>query len=76
MSEKDETEGSPLKYGHVIAAGFGLAFGGYVAKFALGLFSSLPYLPNPDFFSIFQSIGIIIIIVGLAGEIYDVVRSQ
>lgn len=74
MSRENKGGGSPLKHGHVIAAGFGLAIGGYVAKYVLELFS-LSHLPDPDFFLIFPSIGIIIVIIGLAGEIYDMIKS-
>lgn len=70
-SEEDtEEDREGLRFAPWIGTGFGLVVAGYLARYLLGLFSGMRESISPRVGNIFISIGIIVLVVTLAAEIF------
>ena len=74
--EKEEGKDEGLRFAPWIGAGFGLIAAGYLARYFLGLFSSMKGSIPPSIGNILIDIGIIVTIVSLAAEIFTALKEK
>ncbi|MFW5904444.1 MAG: hypothetical protein ACOCTK_03150 [Candidatus Saliniplasma sp.] len=79
MEENDKStdeEPKGLRFAPWIGTGFGLVVAGYLARYLLGLLSGMEESITPRIGNIFITIGIIVLVVTLAAEVFTEVKKS